>query len=70
MIKLQKLPKFTLSCYFVALFLIGLIFADQYLALDWFNPQVRVGTLVSAAIIGVLGSLVSLTKQLKGFLKK
>ena len=70
MIKLHKLSKFTLSCYVIALSLIGLIFAVQYLELDWFNPEVRIGTLVSAAIIGVLGSLVSLATQLKGFLKK
>lgn len=70
MVKFQALPKITIICYLISVAIIGFVFAEQFGEWDLFNRQVKIGILVSAAIIGVFGSIVSITKQLASYLKR
>jgi len=64
--KFQPLSKFTLSCYLIAVIIIGFILANDYWSWFEFPVKLRVGLLVAAVIIGLSGSLFSIVKQLKG----
>ena len=68
--KFQTLSKFTISCYLIAVVLIGLILANDYWSWLELPAKIRVGVLVVAVIIGVSGSLYSILKQLKVMLSK
>lgn len=70
MVKFQALPKITIICYIISVVIIGFVFAEQFGEWDLFSRKVKIGILVSAAIIGVFGSIVSITKQLVGYLKR
>lgn len=70
MIRFQALPKITIICYILSVVIIGFVFAEQFGEWDLFNRKVKIGILVTAAIIGVFGSIVSITKQLAGYLKR
>lgn len=70
MVKFQALPKITIICYIISVVIIGFVFAEQFGEWDLFSRKVKVGVLVSAAIIGVFGSIVSIAKQLAGYLNR
>ncbi|MBD3668686.1 MAG: hypothetical protein HUJ16_12025 [Kangiella sp.] len=70
MVKFQALPKITIVCYIISIVIIGFVLAEQFAEWDLFSRKVKVGILVSAAIIGVFGSIVSIAKQLAGYLKR
>ncbi|WP_018623729.1 hypothetical protein [Kangiella aquimarina] len=70
MVKFQALPKITIVSYIISIIIIGFVLAEQFAEWDLFSRKVKVGILVSAAIIGVFGSTVSIAKQLAGFLKR
>jgi len=70
MAKFQALPKITIICYIISVVIIGFVFAEQFGEWDLFSRKVKIGILVSAAIIGVFGSIVSIAKQLAGYLKR
>lgn len=70
MVRFQALPKITIVCYIISIVIIGFVFAEQFAEWDLFSRKVKVGILVSAAIIGVFGSIVSIAKQLAGYLKR
>ncbi len=69
MIIINRLPKFTLICYVLSLLIIGFVFAENYYQWGFYGQQFRIGLLVVAAIIGVAGSMVSIIKQLRNYLK-
>ncbi|MHC9511812.1 hypothetical protein [Kangiella sp. M94] len=69
MVKFQALPKITIICYIISVVIIGFVFAEQFGEWDLFNREVKIGILVTAAIIGVFGSIVSIAKQLAGYFK-
>lgn len=69
MVKFQALPKITIICYIISVVIIGFVFAEQFGEWDLFSRKVKIGILVSAAIIGVFGSIVSIAKQLASYLK-
>ena len=68
MVRFQALPKITVVCYIISIVIIGLMFAEQLAEWDLFSRKVKVGILVSAAIIGVFGSIISIAKQLASYL--
>lgn len=70
MVKFQALPKITIVCYIISIIILGFVLAEQFAEWNLFSRKVKVGILVSAAIIGVFGSIVSIAKQLAGFLKR
>lgn len=70
MVRFQALPKITIICYIISVVIIGFVFAEQFGEWDLFSRKVKIGILVSAAIIGVFGSMVSIAKQLAGYLKR
>lgn len=70
MVKFQALPKITIVSYIISIIIIGFVLAEQFAEWDLFSRKVKVGILVSAAIIGVFGSTVSIAKQLAGFLDR
>lgn len=70
MINFQKLPKITVACYCLSITLIGFIMAEQFLEWQLLDKETKITLLVIAAIIGVTGSIVSIGKQIAGFLKK
>ncbi|HEY9030314.1 MAG TPA: hypothetical protein VIM93_03055 [Kangiella sp.] len=70
MVTFQALPKITIICYIVSVVIIGFFFAEQFGDWDLFSRKVTIGFLVSAAIIGVFGSIISIAKQLAGYLKR
>ena len=69
MVRFQALPKVTIICYIISVVIIGVVFAEQFGEWDLFSRKVKIGVLVSAAIIGVFGSIVSIAKQLASYLK-
>lgn len=69
MVKFQALPKITIICYIISVLIIGFVFAEQFGEWDLFSRSFKIGILVTAAIIGVFGSIVSIAKQLAGYLK-
>lgn len=69
MVRFQALPKVTIICYIISVLIIGFVLAEQFGGWDLLNRKVKIGILVSAAIIGVFGSIVSIAKQLAGYLK-
>jgi hypothetical protein len=68
--KIQPLSKFTISCYIIAVILIGIILANDYWQWLELSKKFRVGILVTAVIIGLSGSLFSILKQLKEMFRK
>ena len=70
MVKLQALPRITIICYIISVVIIGFVLVEQLGEWDLFSHKVKVGVLVSAAIIGVFGSIVSIAKQLAGYFKR
>ncbi|MBD3654812.1 hypothetical protein [Kangiella sp.] len=70
MVRFQALPKVTIICYIISVLIIGFVLAEQFGEWDLFSRKVKIGILVSAAIIGVFGSIVSIAKQLAGYLKR
>ncbi len=70
MVKFQALPKITIVCYIISIVIIGCVLAEQFAEWDLFSRKVKVGILVSAAIIGVFGSIISIAKQLANYLKR
>lgn len=70
MVTFQALPKITIICYIISMVMIGFVFAEQFGEWDLLSRKVTIGILVTAAIIGVFGSIVSIAKQLAGYLKR
>ncbi|AUD79915.1 hypothetical protein CW740_11900 [Kangiella profundi] len=70
MVKFQALPKVTIVCYIISIVIIGFVLAEQFAEWDLFSRKVKVGILVSAAIIGVFGSIISIAKQLANYLRR
>jgi|GEM_PF-1882419 hypothetical protein len=70
MVRFQALPKITIICYIISVVIIGFVFAEQFGEWDLFSRKVKIGVLVTAAIIGVFGSIVSIGKQLASYLKR
>lgn len=70
MVKFQALPRITIICYIISVVIIGFVLVEQFAEWDLFSRKVKVGILVSAAIIGVFGSIVSIAKQLTGYLNR
>ncbi|WP_223576803.1 hypothetical protein [Kangiella taiwanensis] len=68
--KFQPLSKFTISCYLIAILLIGFILANDFWHWLELPVKLRVGLLVTAVIIGLSGSLVSIIKQLRDMFRK
>lgn len=70
MVKFQALPKITIVCYIISIVIIGFVLAEQFAEWDLFSRKVKVGILVSAAIIGVFGSIISIAKQLANYFRR
>ncbi|NVJ64909.1 MAG: hypothetical protein HWE16_00350 [Gammaproteobacteria bacterium] len=69
MIKFQGLSKFTIGCYILSILIIGLVMAEQFLVWQWLSKETKITLLIIAAIVGVSGSIYSIAKQLKQYLK-
>lgn len=70
MIKFQAIPKFTAICYVLSIATIGFVMCEQFLEWGLLLKQTKITLLIVAAIIGVVGSIFSIGKQLKNHLKK
>lgn len=70
MIRFQAVPKFTVICYVLSILIIGFVMCEQFLEWQLLSKQTKISLLIVAAIIGVAGSIFSIGKQLKNYLKK
>lgn len=69
MIQFQKLPKITMVCYSISLVLMVIIFTDQFSSWHFLSSDAKLILVIIAALIGLTGSMVSIGKQLHGFIR-
>lgn len=70
MINFQRLPRITLYCYVISIMLIGFVLVEQTWQILLVSQKSKITILITAAIIGVAGSVVSISKQIISHLKK